>query len=295
MFERLFASKQRPYFQQSSRWDTLRLDLSGAALEITLPPQDYDFPEEKWGPKFNVFDDALYNYTTKPDRNGYPPSHRGVSGPGLLKRNWFSYGPIWRADHIGTLQCAAVICDTARMTPTLNCFNPAQFERLVLHSLYYSSGPGFGNEHTCPVNWAIRRLHGRDWVYLESWSRNPAWKDDPDLYDDANFVAWLFSPVFQDKYLIVSFSATGSLPAAASNQAMRARIEVIIPSLTLTLAPEGIKQQAEAERAYPESSYSPRREPEPWVYYGSYRDGDILAGEKSRVFEGPCSPPPPLF
>ena len=124
MFERLFASKQRPYFQHARHWDTLQLDLSGARLAITLPPQDYDFPEEKWGPKFNVFDDAFYNYRTEPDRNGYPPSHRGVSGPGLLKRLWFTYGPIWRADHIGTLQCAAVICDTARPPGTATPTHP---------------------------------------------------------------------------------------------------------------------------------------------------------------------------
>ena len=295
MFERLFASKQRPYFQQSSRWDTLSLDLSGARFEITLPPQDYAFPEEKRGTKFNLFDEALYSYKTEPDENGYPPSNRGISRPGILKRSWFTYGPIWRADHIGTLQCSAVVCDISRILPVLNCFNPAQFERLVLHGLYYSYGPGFGlNEHTSPVNWKIRHLHNMDWVYLESWDRVAAWETNPSGYDDANFSVWLLTPIFHDKYLLVSFSATGSLPADASNQAMLARIESIIPSLNLQLSPEGLKQQAEARHNNPNTHYSPNREPEPWVYYSSYRNGNILQGEKPRVIEGPCSPPPLL-
>jgi hypothetical protein len=295
MFDRLFASYQRPCFKKSAQWDTLKIDLSGNQFEITLPPQDYDFPEDSRSDRINLYEEQLYNYKTEPDRNGYPPSLKGVSRSGLFRRNWFSYGSIWRADHIGTLQCSSVICDISRMTPDLNCFNPEHLEKLILHELYYTDGPGFGlNEHTSPVNWKVRSIHGTEWVYLESWSRTAKWEPYPDEYEKSNFDVALYTPLFQDKYLMVTFYSIGSLPADASNRLMFQRIEAIIASLKLQLSPSAVQQKTEAEQRNPKAHYSPHREPEPWQYYTSYRDGNILEGEKSLVIEGPCSPPPPL-
>lgn len=295
MFDRLFASYQRPCFKNPAKWDTLSIDLSGNLFEITLPPQDYDFPEDPRNDRINVFDSSLYDYDTEPDRNGYPPSQEGVSRSGLFRRNWFTYGPVWQAGHIGTLQCVAVICDTSHMSPDLDCFNPEHLEKLILHSLYYSYGPGFAlNEHTTPVNWQVRSIDGIKLVYLESWSRKPAWIKDNDPYRDANFSIRLITPLFSNKYLLVSFSATGSLPADESNRIMFQRIEAIIATLKLQLSPEALRQKAQAALTYPDAHYSSHREPEPWQYYSSYRDGDVLEGEEPLVIEGPCSPPPSL-
>ncbi len=296
MFDRLFASYQRPCFKKPEKWDTLKIDLSGNQFEITLPPQDYDFPEGPHSKKVNLFDERIYSYDDELDRNGHPTNQEGVSVPGLFRRNWFSYGSIWRGGHIGTLQCSSVICDTSRMVPELNCFNPDQLEKLIIHGLYYSVGPGFGlNEYTTPVNWQVRSIHGTEWVYLESWSRAAEWEPTPDAYNDAsNFISWLYTPLFQDKYLMVTFSSTGSLPADASNQLMLQRIEDVIASLKLQLSPSAVQQKTEAEQRNPDAHYSHHREPEPWKYYTSYRDGNILEGEESLVIEGPCSPPPPL-
>ncbi len=295
MFDRLLASNQRPCFKKPAQWDTLSIDLSGNQFKITLPPQDYDFPERPHSKQVNLFDEQIFSYNNEPDRNGYPASHKGVSAPGILKRNWFTYGPIWQARHIGTLQCSSVICDTSRMSPELNCFNPEQLEKLIIHGLYYSRGPGFGlNEHTTPVNWKILSIEGTNWIYLESWSRKAKWIKDNDQYRDANFSVQLITPLFSDKYLLVTFSATGSLPAEASNQLMLQRIEAIIDSLKLQLSPTAMQQRSETEQSHPNDNYSKHREPEPWQYYSSYRDGDILEGEESLVIEGPCSPPPPL-
>ncbi|VAW69369.1 hypothetical protein MNBD_GAMMA09-1999 [hydrothermal vent metagenome] len=295
MFKRLFASKQRPYFKTPFRQDTLSSDLSGTRFEISLPPQDYAFAEDPCLPKVNLFDKSLYDYETKPDRNGHPPHNQGVMIESVFKRKWFTYGPIWRARHIGSLQCAGVVCDTSQMVAGLNCFNPEHLENLILHDLYYSEGPGFGNENTSPVHWKIRQIQGVDWVYMESWSRKPAWIKSTDNYRDANFVAYMFTPLFEDKYLILSFVGIGSLPAEASNQALLARIESIVPSLKIELSPLALKQKADAEKKFPDAHYSQKREPEPWEYYTSFRDGDVLKGEKPLVIEGPCSPPPSLL
>jgi hypothetical protein len=295
MFDRLFASYQRPCFKKPAHWDTLNIDLSGNQFEITLPPQDYEFSERPHLKKVNVFDEQVYNYKDKPDRNGYPANYEGISAPGILKRNWFTYGPIWQAGHIGTLQCSSVICDTSRMKPELNCFNPEQLEKLIIHGLYYSDGPGFGlNEHTTPVSWQVRSIHGTEWVYLESWSRKPEWKEVDDRERDNHFSVALYTPLFHDKYLMVTFDVIGSLPAEASNQLMLQRIEAIIASLKMQLSPSAVQQKTDAEQRYPDAHYSQHREPEPWQYYSSYRDGDILEGEESLVIEGPCSPPPLL-
>jgi hypothetical protein len=295
MFDRLFASYQRPCFKKTAQWDTLKIDLSGNQFEISLPPQDYEFPEDPRSDLVNLYEEQLYNYKTEPDRNGYPPSLKGVTRSGLFRRNWFTYGPIWRASYIGTLQCSSVIYDTSRMAPELNCFNPEQLEKLIIHGLYYSKGPGFGlNEHTTPVNWQVRYIHGTEWVYLESRSRKPKWKEVDDRERDNIFSVGLYTPLFQDKYLMVTFYSIGSLPAEASNQLMLQRIEDVIASLKLLLSPSAVQQKTEAEQRNPDAHYSQHREPEPWKYYTSYRDGHILEGEESLVIEGPCSPPPPL-
>jgi hypothetical protein len=296
MLERLFASRKRPCFKRPDSWDTLSFDLSGSRFEITLPAQDYEFPEDPHKERINLFDEKLYSYKDEPDRNGYPASHEGISDAGIFRRNWFTYGPFWEGGNIGVLQCSAVLIDISRMVPELNCFNPEHLERLALFGLYYSKGPGFGiNEHTCPVNWQIRTLNGSDWVYFESWYKVADWEEQVDAAAPADFSVWLISPLFDDKYLLVTFSAIGSVPVEASNLLMLQRIETIIPSIKLQLSPEALKQQAEAKQKYPAANYSQTREPEPWAYYGSYRYGDPMKGESRIVFEGSCSPPPPLF
>jgi hypothetical protein len=298
MFKRLFASRNRPCFANPSRWDTLVYDLSGNRLEITLPPQDYDFPEDDNGNRFNVFDPTLYKYNAEPDRNDNPAHQKGVSKDAVWRRNWYTYGPFWHAQHIGSLQCTAVICDISRMPSQLNCFNSEQMERLIIHGLYYSTGPGFGdgtNEFHTPVNWQVKQINGVEWVYYESWEYQPEWlKDTPATYG-CHFTTWLATPLFADKYLLLSFSATGSLPAEPSNNLMHQRIQQIIPGVKLSFSPEAQKQRTEAQHRFPNAKYSPARAPEAWKYYGSYREGDYAKGEEFHIFEGPCSPPPELF
>ena len=184
------------------------------------------------------------------------------------------------------------------MTHELNCFNPEQMERLILLGLYYSKGPGAGLgtiEHKSPANWAIKHIAGIDWIYSENWPYQPIWEETPLLNYDCLFSAWMATPIFNDKYLIVTFSATGSLPAEPSNRLMQERIAQIIPSIKLSLSPEALKQRTEALAKFPHSRYSSNRKPETWQYYANYREGDPAKGEDAIVFEGPCSPPPPLF
>ncbi len=297
MFNRLLASRKRPCFKQPRQWDTLNLDLSGCEFSITLPPQDYEFPEEKYGKQFNLFDADFYYYSEKPDRNGYPPTFKGVSDAGVLNRNWYTYGPIWRSQHLGTLQCSAVVCDISRMATEFNSFNPEQFERLLMHGLYYTFGPGGGlNEYTTPVNWEVKTIHGVDWAYYESWSRKAEWEPARTAINDASlFTAWLATPLFKDKYLLLSFFSIGSVPAEPSNALMFSRINAIIPSLKLKLSPESTQQKASARQRNPGARYSTQRDPENWRYYGSYRQGDFMADEDPLVFEGECSPPPKLY
>ena len=297
MLKRLFASRNNPCFSSTNRWDTLVYDLSGNRLEITLPPQDYEFPEEDNGKRFNLFDPSFYEYQTEPDRNGYPAHNKGVSRDSIWRRNWYTYGSILQSQHIGTLQSAAVICDISRMTPTLNCFNPEQLERLIIHGIYYGDGPGFGtNEYHSPVNWQLKQLHGVEWIYFESWEYQPAWLKEPHPFTfGCHFTAWLMTPLYADKYLLLPFVATGTLPAEPSNSVMMQRITEIIPTIKLTLSPEAQKQRESTRLQNPDIHYSQSRHPEAWKYYGSFREGDPIKGEKNIVFEGKCSPPPQLY
>lgn len=296
MFERLFASRNKPCFAKSSHWDHLRLDLSGNTLEITLPPQDYEFPEKKRGERFNIFDETMYHYDDEPDANGFPPHKEGTTVPSILTRKWDTYGPVWCSQRIGMLQCSAVVGDIAHMEPKLNCFHRGQMERLLMHALYYSRGPGFGrNEYSVPINWHIETLHGVQWLFCESWARATEWVKHTHVQHEGNFTVWLATPLYEDKYLLVTFTSVGSLPADASNRLMFKRINQILPSIKLSLSPEAEKQKVETEIRFPDARYSEKRDPEPWRHYGSYRDGDILKGEDDIVFEGECTPPPKLY
>lgn len=290
MFDQLFASKKNPRFKQDSQWDKLHFDLSGCQLEISLPPQDYDFPEEPLNTRFNLFGSEFFEYEDKPDRNGFEAHFKGIAKSGVWNRHWSTYGSLFRGRHLGTLQCAAVPIDVSHMRGHLNCFNPNQMEKLILHDLYYMGGPGFGgNEYDTPVNWKALNQSGMGWVYNESWPRASEWQDFPDQYDAVNFTSALWLPLFYDKYVLISFSATGSLPAKPSNKLMFERINKIISTINLTLSPEGEKQKQEITSFGIGKKYSASRQPESWKYYGTYR-----RTEDGIEFEGECSPPPKL-
>ena len=296
MFKALFASKKRPFFRGNGRLEPRKFDLSGCTLEISMPAHDYEFPEEDRGSRFNLFDVDLYNYNKKDNVRGFPPHYTGFSRPGIFLRKWDSFGHILRGSPVGFLQCSSVVCDISKMETTFNCFNKNDMERLLLHTLYYQQGPGFesDNEKICPVNWKIKSYDNIEWIYFESWSKKPDWKKTDDRGYEKNFSAWMVTPLFKDKYLLVSFTSIGSLPAEPSNKLMLERIHQIIPTLKLTLSSDAAKQKADAEQQQPSMAYSQHRDPEPWRYYGSWREGNTLDGEEEIVFEGECTPPPKL-
>ena len=294
MLKRLLASRKKPCFRPGGPWQTRRFDLSGCRLEITLPPHEYEFQEDDHGDRFNLFDPNMFSYEMDRNERGFEPHNRGVSFPAIFLRKWNTYGPIWEGP-VGFLQCGAVVCDTSRMKAKINCFNKEQMEQLFIHSLYFSKGPGGGyHENKAPVNWQIKNLNDIEWIYCESWAQNPEWLEFGNPHKAAHFNVWMATPLFHDKYLMCTFSSTGSLPAAASNQLMMERIHSIIPSLKITLSPEAEKQKAQAEQQYPNAQYSQHRDPEPWRYYGNWREGDLYAGEDEIVLEGECTSPPGL-
>ena len=296
MFTSLFASKKRPFFRGNGKYLEKRtFDLSGCTLEISMPPHDFSFPEEDRGTKFNLFDPERYIYDTEKNERGFPPHYKGVSKPGLFLRKWDSFGSIFRGSPVGKLQCSSVVCDISKMDTSFNCFNKNQMETLLIHALYYSEGPGFGyKERLAPTNWQIKQLNCCEWLYCEAWAKQADWEAFKNPSDDKNFSVWMATPLFDDKYLLVTFSTLGSLPAEPSNKLMFERINQIIPTLKLTLSHEATKQKAEAERLNPKAQYSQHRDPEPWKYYGSWREGNPLNGESSIVYEGECTPPPKL-
>lgn len=290
MFDQLFASKKNPRFKQDSQWDKLRFDLSGCQLEISLPPQDYDFPEDPLYSRVNLFDSMLFEYEDKPDKNGYEAHFKGIAKSALWNRHWFTYGSLFIGGHIGTLQCSATVIDVSRMKDNLNCFNPKQFERLILHDLYYCEGPGAaGNEYTAPVNWQVIDVDNVKWVYTEAWPRPVEWQDFNDPHKEVNFVVSVSTPLYEDKYLSISFYATGSLPPEPSNELMFERVKKIVSAVKLQLSIDGEKQKTTILETGISTEYSTSREPENWKYYGSYR-----RTEDGMEFEGECTPPPKL-
>lgn len=290
MFDQLFASKKNPRFKQDSQWDKLRFDLSGCQLEISLPPQDWEFPEDPRPSSVNLFDSELYDYHDKPDKNGFDAHYKGVSNSAIFSRRWNLYGSLFRRQAIGSLQSAASVIDVSKMKNHLNCFSKKYMEQLVLHDLYYSKGPGFGgNEYDSPINWRVLNIKGIEWIYTESWLRASERQGLPETCLASRCKTNLFSPIFEDKYLSLSFNATGSNPPEPSNKLMFERINKIISTIYLSLTPDGERQKSVVIESGEKDQYSTSRKPEDWKYYGSYR-----RTEDGVEFEGRCSPPPKL-
>lgn len=291
MLNRIFASKNNPCFVQDSLWDTLHFNLSGDQLSISLPPHDWEFPEESGPSTINVFDSKLYDYADKPDRNGFDAHFRGVTKTPILQRHWYSYGSIASGHHLGTISCSGAIIDTSKMETALNCLIPDHLERLVLHLLYYSKGPGFSeNEFSAPINWKILSVEeDTQWVYTESWPRAAKWDSEPDPHMASRFFVNVYTPIFKDKALSINFYVTGSLPAEPSNTLMFARINKILSTIKLQFAPQADKQKQEVQDLANTAPFSMQRSPESWKYYESF-----LENEEGTQLIGPCSPPPKL-
>ena len=294
MLTSLFASNKRPFFRGHGRVLEKRVfDLSGCTFEISMPPHDYDFPEESREPTINVFDSEIYDYDTEKNKRGLKPHFKGISDPSIFLRKWDSFGNLFQGSPIGKLQCNATICDTSKMRTGINCFNKKHLENLMRHTLYYNEGPGFGyKEHTAPANWNIKHLHGTEWIYCESWAKQADWEEFKNPSDDTNFSVWMITPLFEDKYLLIVFSTLGSLLAEPSNKLMFERMNQIIPTIKLNLAPEAIKQKESTERNHPHLSYSQHRDPEPWKYYS---DWHREPGYSEPTFEGGFTLPPKII
>ncbi len=289
MFKQHFGSAKRPYFRDKGEWETLQFDLSGCKLEMTLPPHDYEFPEEDHGKRFNVFDQEMYNYKPSPSPRNLTPPKEGISRPGIRLRKWSSYGGGLNSSPIGLLQCNIVVCDISKMETNLNCFNKSHMEQLLLNGLYYSDGPGSGySAHTAPLNWKIKNIGNSEWLCFESWQ-------DGTENEASKFSVWFSTPIFEDKYILISFLALGSSPSKPSDNLMKLRIEKILPNTRVELSTEALKQKCEAEQKHPELKYSQNRKPEPWKYYDTCREGNPLAGEHETIYEGDYSPPPKLI
>lgn len=296
MFDQLFASNKRPRFRNKGPWEKRSFDLSGCTLEITMPPHDWEFKEEDRGTQFNVFDESRYSYDTEFGERDFEPHNKGISYPGIYTRKWDLCGSPFTGSVLGYLQATAVFCDISKMNTRANCFNKEHLETLYLHLLYFNDGPGAGmNKNIGPENWRILNLEGIEWIYAKSRPVAAEWFEDEDSkYYPSKFTIGLMTPLFKDKYLYLSFRASGHLPSEPSNKLMLERIDQMISSIKLTLSPESLKQKTEEEVKNPSAQYSKNRMPENWQYCESWREGDPSKSEFGRIFEGDCSPPPPL-
>lgn len=290
MLKRLFASKKRPYFKNLNNMDRLIFDLSGSKLELSVPPQDWEFEENRYGDRFDIYDSRCYDY------GDMIRESRAKSGLGtriILKRDWESHGAIWASKPIGVLGCSVVINDISKIDQELNCFNKSQFEKIILYALHYTFGPGALNqkEYCSPVDWGVISRDEDEWVYLEAWPTKNELLANP--LAAARYSVNVFAPLATDKYLSIVFYVMGSLPHGPSNRAMKSLISQIISGSSLHLSTEEKMRKIEAESKCGVSSYSASRHSEPWIY-AQYRKGSTLKGEENFVLVSEGCPPPNL-
>lgn len=62
MFERLLASKKKPYIKNLNNLDKVSFNLSGTQLKLELPPNDYEIAEYQASDHVNINDEVSFDY-----------------------------------------------------------------------------------------------------------------------------------------------------------------------------------------------------------------------------------------
>ncbi|TLM79280.1 hypothetical protein ACONUD_13750 [Microbulbifer harenosus] len=296
MFKRLFASKKHPYTPFLNQREKVEVDLSGTKLSMVLPPHTrYDgFGVEPPPARVNIHDAGAYQ-----DDSHLPEWRRSgivYRNDPLGDRNWEFYGPPWSGRPYGFIEFRPGLRRLDGFPDGVSCFNPAHFEQVLVHEMYYEAGPG--NPATPrdiePINWRLTQLDGATCIYFESHRdlRQGNYEDSPHLAAEAS--CGLYVPLEDRYFLRIGFNYSGYAPAEYSLANMNRLRDSVLETVTLEYSPSARQQLESARQKWPNACASERREPLEWVY-PEWRNGDYLKGEKSGVIILKAGSPPPEF
>lgn len=290
MFNRLFATRKRPYIPHRHEREHVEIDLSGNVLSLDLLPHSNTegFGSRPLLKKVNIFSTQDY----QSDEHVPEWQREGDSTCVLHQRDWDLLGPFWVQHILGTVECTLAAIRLDLMPAGMSCFNPQHFEQVVLRAAYYR-GPTQPEmtKVKSPINWQVINKNQGNWIYYEI---------HPDLSDDdgtpyagtpAHITSSLFIPIEDRQYLTVNFRYLGYAPVEPCLKNMDELRDSVRASIDLKLSSTSQKQLTLAKQQWPNAKVQENRQPEPWVY-PKWRRPDHTKGESDIVILQLGSPAP---
>ncbi len=260
------------------------------SLAFNLPPHfchdSFAISSKEPPQSVNIFSDNAYS-----DDSGYEAWKReGVAHQLLMKRSWELFGPIWRGRPIGTIDFALTLHRHDALPKPMSCFNPKDFEQVVMRNLYYG-GPCRPNHQVqqAPVSWQLRKPGGATAIFFEKHRINPPEVLATSPHHDTYFSSCFFIPIDQTRYLKMNFRYLGYAPVEPCLAAMNSIRDGVCNSVSLQLGTDAQAQLAKTRQQWPEAKASAKRDIEPWVY-PEWRESDDFEGR--IIITKPGSPPP---
>ncbi|BBM01952.1 hypothetical protein [Microbulbifer sp. GL-2] len=290
MFERLFASRKKPFVPNRDKLETLTANLSGSRFSISVPPNSVpDINEEYYGPRIDIYNREAYDDLSR----GKWYQEGRMPGQSILKRHWGFYGPPWIAMEYGFLSLIIRIFRVDDLPESMSCFNPHHLEQVILRDLYFRYGPPKldMDPRAAPIKWQKKNINGTDWLYCEAHPKCSEQELRENPFREAVFHSQLYVPLDDQYFINVYFSALGYAPAKYSIAAMDHLITETYSTLQLELSPAMQQRKADVAQQCPNSHFSETRSPELWIYH-KVREGNCRIGEDLLEVVEKGSPPP---
>ncbi|WP_444887168.1 hypothetical protein [Microbulbifer sp. JMSA008] len=290
MFERLFASRKKPFVPNRDKLETLTANLSGSHFSISLPPNSVaDINEEYYGPRIDIYNREAYDDLSR----GKWYQEGRMPGQSILKRNWGFYGPPWISMEYGFVTLVIRVYRVDDLPESMSCFNPRHFEQVILRDLYFHYGPAKNLmiPMLAPINWQQKKIGNSDWLYCEAHQNCDEKELRENPFNESTYNAQLYAPLDDNYFLNIYFSALGYAPANYSITVMNNLMSDIYSTLKLELSPTIQKRKEEISQQFPDAKFSKSREPESWVYH-KFREGNDRIGEDSFILIEKGTPPP---
>ncbi len=290
-FQRLFASRKKPYLPGENHWEEHQFDLAGNVLSFKLPPcTDLAMAGEGFDNKVDFYRRDLYNedqhLESPSERNSYLKVFSGVFD---LK------GKPWERDHLGSIHITINICRVNSLPSTMSCWNQEHLNIILKHHRYYAYGPGSGLNtpiYESPLDLQINRDRNHvDWWSFES--RQKASEMKGSIVDPVNYEYEIFAPLDDQYFVTLHFSIHGYTPAHYSKKSTHNFIEKFSKHLDLDLR-EASKNRTIRMSTGELLSATSSIQPDNWIYH-EWRFALDKDGDPHETLTKVGSPPPVLI
>ena len=292
-FQRLFASRKKPYLPGDKHWEEHQFDLAGNILSFKLPPcTDLGLTGEGFDRKVDFYRRDLYHEYD--EKNPQPEYAKGCSSyTKFFSKGFRLFGKPWEEFDLATVRVTFNICRVNQLPESMSCWDPQHFQQVLKHHRYFSYGPGSSidaNPYITPINNVVNRVIGNvNWCSFET-RKDLSEYDEYNETEKSNYNYELGTPLDNQYFLLIKFNIFGFLPEESSYHITHKIIDRILSSIDLdlsNLAREQNNKCGESIAPHHSSSF----DSDTWQYH-KWKFGNIHEGEDSIVLTEHGSPPP---